>query len=338
MKTFLKCLAFPLLFFLCVAFGGAAYFAWMPARKTCVRCHEIRTSRDHWAVSAHREVDCKACHGSSFSSRHALRANAKRLWSHLREDRHPGMRLDEEQVVEMIPRCGACHQAQFAGWRRNGHGSPYGKFLQNDAMNAKQKPADQCLKCHGMFADTPFMDLMTHDPGTNLWRFTDARMAARPAIPCLACHAGHTDPAIATNGLYFYARADERWFAARDLMQPTVTLAGKPVRLAADSNSRLCIQCHTPLSSAVSGSGDDKTPTGAHEGLSCTACHNPHSGSATDSCLQCHPTFSRCKERDVRRLDTTYRSRESTHDIHHLTCTSCHPAVKPTDDKMKNDK
>ncbi|MBP5227685.1 MAG: cytochrome c3 family protein [Kiritimatiellae bacterium] len=326
MRSILKWLAFPILFLLFAAIGAAITFETMPSRKSCVLCHEIRTSRDHWAASAHREVDCKACHGSSIGSWRAIHTNSKRLWSHVRTDRHPGMRMDEEQMLEMIPRCGTCHQTQYAAWQRNGHATSYAKFLLDDKKNAEQKPADLCLRCHGMFAGVPFMDMMYLDASNRVWRFADSRMASRPAITCHSCHAGHTDPAIATNGVFFYSRADECRFAAKDLMQPKVTLEGRPVRMAGDSNSKLCIQCHAPLSSAVSGSGDDKTPTGLHEGLSCTVCHDPHSGSTVDSCLQCHPAFSRCKERDVRRLDTTYRTRESPHDVHHLTCATCHPA------------
>ncbi|MBQ7189477.1 MAG: hypothetical protein IJR99_08700 [Kiritimatiellae bacterium] len=329
MKTIFKCLAVCFVFLLCVAIGGAGYFELMPSRKTCVLCHEIQASRANWAMSSHRNVDCKACHGSSVGSLHAIRANAQRIWSHLRKESHDGMRMNEQQVLEMVTRCGTCHQSQFANWIRNGHASPYGKFLQDEKHNAKQKPAEQCLKCHGMFADRAFDDLMTRDGTNTVWRFVSAGQAQRPAVNCLSCHAGHTDPAVATNGVFYYSRADEGWFAANNLMVPhLVTETGRRVRISQHGNTKLCLQCHTPLSSGLSKSGDDRTPTGVHEGLSCTACHNPHSGKTGDSCLQCHPTFSRCGGRDVRQLDTTYRHAASTNDIHHLTCTSCHAEKK----------
>ena len=37
------------------------------------------------------------------------------------------------------------------------------------------------------------------------------------------------------------------------------------------------------------GSGDDRTPMGVHEGLSCISCHDGHNENARASCKTCHP-------------------------------------------------
>lgn len=324
MKILLKCFLWLVIFGLFALAGGAGYFEFAPAPSTCVKCHEIQKSKDNWLMSAHKNVDCKACHGTSVGSFHAIQENVNRVWRHMKFAKHDNMRLSEDQILRMTPLCGACHATEYSLWQKNGHSAAYEKFLADKKCNAAQKPADQCLRCHGMFYDGQFRDLMTRQGTNTLWTFCDAKMAKRPSIPCLACHAGHVEPAVATNGVFFYSRPDESWFAAANLSLPASVLKGKPVKQSLDPHSKLCVQCHAPLTSGEVGSGDDKTPTGVHEGISCTVCHNPHSGGTENSCLQCHPKFSRCKERDVRKLDTTYLSAKSGHDVHHLTCTSCH--------------
>jgi hypothetical protein len=70
-------------------------------------------------------------------------------------------------------------------------------------------------------------------------------------------------------------------------------------------------------------SGDDRTPMGVHEGLSCVSCHNGHNENTTASCKTCHPQMSNCGL-DVEKMDTTYTNAASTHNIHWVKCADCH--------------
>jgi hypothetical protein len=80
------------------------------------------------------------------------------------------------------------------------------------------------------------------------------------------------------------------------------------------------------------GSGDDRTPMGVHEGLSCISCHDGHNENARASCKTCHPQMSHCGI-DVEKMDTTFSSATSQHNIHWVKCTDCHlhgiPKAKP---------
>ncbi len=79
----------------------------------------------------------------------------------------------------------------------------------------------------------------------------------------------------------------------------------------------ICYQCHAPRipdTGTVAaahhwgpqvGSGNDRTPMGVHEGLSCLSCHIGHDENATASCKTCHPQMSHCGI-DVEKMDTTY--------------------------------
>ena len=79
-------------------------------------------------------------------------------------------------------------------------------------------------------------------------------------------------------------------------------------------------------------SGDDRTPMGVHEGLSCLSCHIGHSQNTTASCKTCHPEMSHCGI-DVEKMDTTYAKPQSKHNIHWVKCTDCHQHGIP---KMKS--
>jgi hypothetical protein len=52
------------------------------------------------------------------------------------------------------------------------------------------------------------------------------------------------------------------------------------------------MQCHAPDFKHHAGSEDDRTVKGVHAGISCIACHRPHSGETRSSCVQCHPSLT----------------------------------------------
>jgi hypothetical protein len=161
-------------------------------------------------------------------------------------------------------------------------------------------------------------------------------------IPCLACHQVHVkatavgrakDEPAAGQGdrrgcVALYSRREKAHFAAVDLPLPRIHDHGRAVQVSPDPRQRLCVQCHAPDAFGQAHSGDDRTPLGIHEGLSCAACHASHSNDARASCSQCHPKFSHCGL-DVTTMDTTFRARQSRHDIHTVGCADCHPGGVP---------
>jgi len=178
------------------------------------------------------------------------------------------------------------------------------------------------------------------------WHFKTPITAENPVIPCLACHKMHAPgkpfgrptmqvastatnlPAFRRDILAFYVRQEKTHFAIDDLFVPKVFDQGRPVKVSSDPRQRLCTQCHAPNAFGQAGTGDDRTPTGVHEGISCVACHAPHSNDTRASCALCHPARSSCGL-DVTTMDTTFKSRMSKHNIHSMRCIDCHPSGVP---------
>jgi hypothetical protein len=118
------------------------------------------------------------------------------------------------------------------------------------------------------------------------------------------------------------------YFPVLLLRTPEINYHGVQVKIAPDPVQRLCIQCHSPNAFNMAGTGDDRTPRGVHEGISCLACHDPHSNSAIASCKNCHPAISNCKL-DVEKMNTSYMDQSSRNNIHFVSCTDCHIKGRP---------
>jgi hypothetical protein len=121
----------------------------------------------------------------------------------------------------------------------------------------------------------------------------------------------------------FYDRDERMYFEASDLPELRLFHGGRSVPVAPAAAQRVCVQCHAPNAFHEAGSSDDRTPRGVHEGLSCGACHAPHSNDARGSCVNCHPQLSNCGL-NVETMETTYAEPSSPHDIHFVACTDCH--------------
>jgi len=137
------------------------------------------------------------------------------------------------------------------------------------------------------------------------------------------------------DSLAFFDRREQIHFAAASLTIPVLHDGARLVTVSPDPRAGLCYQCHAPRlpepGSAADrngwgpqfASGDDRTPVGVHEGLSCIACHTGHNQNARASCKTCHPQMSHCGL-DVEKMDTTYASATSKHNIHWVKCADCH--------------
>jgi hypothetical protein len=245
----------------------------------------------------------------------------------------------------LLARCAACHARENADWSTGPHGVPYGEIFLDQEHNRRRLLIDDCLRCHGMHFDGGIQDVVAPLDREGPWRLVGAGLADQPAIPCVACHAVHSegqplgpravrldrsglDQPVAVSSLALYDRRALDHVAVANLPLPTVTERGRRVRTSPDERQALCYQCHAPLASAEAFSGDDRTPTGVHEGLSCLACHASHGQTTRASCAGCHPRLSNCGV-DVETMDTTFRSPESRHDVHRVACADCHPDRVP---------
>jgi hypothetical protein len=302
----------------------------------CAKCHEIAGNRDSWHGASHRNVNCTSCHSSS------LAGNLRRAYKHVLYDAPEGIRLRTEDVSMIVERCRTCHNQEFARWKSGPHSATYARLLTNQDHNKKRLLMDDCLRCHGMHFEGSIRDAVEPVSTKGPWRIRDAALANEPAIPCLGCHSIHRNGAplnkpeprlgktqeLIRPSVAFYDRRTETNISAALLPIPTMLDGTRTVKMSADHRQALCYQCHAPLASMQIATGDDRTPIGVHEGLSCMACHEKHGQDTRASCANCHPRLSNCKL-DVEKMDTTFASRTSPHDIHRVKCADCHPKGIP---------
>jgi len=312
----------------------------------CARCHEIRPMVDAWAASSHRNVKCQDCHGSSFSADLRMHAkNLQRVWRHARGETPEQILIRHQDVAPLVERCAACHRQEYADWESGPHGVRYAAIFINPEHNTSQQLMDDCLRCHATHFEGGVRDLVTPLDRKGPWRFVKEEYARLPAVPCLACHSVHRDgkpfpprtaravtsgpdQEIARPSLAFYDRRALGHVPLERLPLPAMKEGARTVKTSPDRRQALCYQCHAPRAGMQVFSGDDKTPVGVHEGLSCLACHEKHGDATRASCAVCHPALSNCGL-DVETMDTTFKSTDSRHDIHRVACADCHPGRVP---------
>ena len=132
------------------------------------------------------------------------------------------------------------------------------------------------------------------------------------------------DQEIMRPSLAFYDRREGMHYATGNLSVPAMLDGTRPVKMSPDARQGLCYQCHAALATRQVNSGDDRTPMGVHEGISCLACHQKHGQQTRASCATCHPRLSNCGL-DVEKMDTTFQNVKSAHNVHFVKCADCHP-------------
>jgi hypothetical protein len=308
----------------------------------CTTCHQIQASYDTWAQSVHRQMDCQECHGSAFTTDvEAHKTNLRHLYYQVTGRIPDRILLKDGQVDRIAANCQRCHRDELAKWRAAGHSVPYSPIFLSKDHNTKTPLADDCLRCHGMFADGTIADIVGPIDNKGPWSLVNPRFAARPTIVCLTCHAIHSKGAPATlpdysepkkisygrvmrtTSLGFYDRSERRSFAVADLPLPRIRTGDRTVTMSPDRRQAVCYQCHAPEATRIAGTGDDRTALGVHEGIGCLGCHDAHGLDARQSCANCHPQLSNCGL-DVATMDTTFKSPESRHNIHTVACADCH--------------
>jgi hypothetical protein len=324
--------------------AGSFYFHWNTAspEKTCASCHEIESSVSKFSLSAHREMNCAECHGTALTNGfHSLLEKGRMLVSHMKSASIESVKLNEEQVLGVMDNCARCHKSEYAGWLAGGHSARFSDIFLNGKHNRTEQLSFDCLRCHGMYSDVPITGLIEPLNMLGPWKFKDNSVALNPAIPCLACHQVHAggfphrrpDYSNPRGAFYmkkpsfskvsFYNHNDRSYVLSDDLPKLQLWEGERPVKISDDPLMRNCIQCHAPDVWHQAGTGDDMAPRGVHEGLTCLACHDPHSNNSRHSCIKCHPAISNCKL-DVTRMNTTFADPKSPNNIHWVSCTDCH--------------
>ena len=317
------------------------------AGEGCARCHEIREPYDLWRQSTHRNVSCSACHGDSLTTDVAFHmGNARRLAKHVRGDVPDQIRIKGLDVVRIAERCKTCHRQESADWQAGPHSSTFSKIFLDQKHNHERLLMDDCLRCHGSYYEGGIRQLVSPIDTRGPWKLTDAQWAGMPVLPCVACHQIHrrgeplakpavprrprpaTAEEIQRPSLALFDRRELAHVPALDLPLPVMLDKGRPVKMSPDRRQALCYQCHAPLPTRQAGSGDDRTGMGVHEGISCLACHQKHIETTRASCASCHPRLSNCGL-DVEKMDTTFLSANSTHNIHFVKCAGCHTKGVP---------
>jgi hypothetical protein len=302
----------------------------------CARCHEIRPDFDSWRGATHRKLNCTECHDSS------TQTDLRRMSAHFSGEMPEEIHLQTADVFRVADKCRGCHQQEFAQWSSSAHSATYARIFANAEHNRKRLLMDDCFRCHGMHFEGSIGNVVQPVDTKGPWKLMDAELTNRPAIPCLACHAIHREgqplakPAQRVAGKEEVVRPSLGLFDRRSRLNIRVDVLPLPaifdgprrVRISPDVRQALCYQCHAPVASAQAGSGDDRTPMGIHEGISCLGCHQNHGQNTRQSCADCHPRLSNCGL-DVEKMDTTFANPKSPHNIHTMKCIDCHTKGVP---------
>lgn len=346
-RTFRWRVILPLLA-LCAIFllpGASLYYRYSGGR-SCARCHEIWQPYRDWHESSHREVACSECHGDVMTLDAGFHLNnISRLAAHLRGRIPEEIRLRTDDVLKIEERCVKCHREEYASWSAGPHSASYVKIFLDKDHNSNTLLMDDCLRCHSMHFPGSIRDLVTPLDRKGPWKLLDSRLGNQPAMPCLTCHQMHRhgSPLVHPNvkpddagpreeifrpSLALFDRRQQEYVSLARLPLPQMYEGARLVKISPDQRQALCYQCHAPAATAQVGSGDDRTPVGVHEGLSCFACHEKHAQTTRASCSTCHPQLSNCGI-NVESMDTTFKFVKSSHNVHTVKCVDCHTKGVP---------
>ncbi len=316
------------------AVGGLGYFHFGNPQSTCASCHEMTGVHSNWRASAHRTIHCRDCHGGALTlDVHALGAHVDRVVRHFTGDPTRPIHLRESHVVGVHEACRKCHPQASAGWQASRHATNYARIFLDPERNRIEPPANDCFRCHGMFFQGDITDLVARPDPAGPWVLKDPARAAQPAIPCLACHQVHS-PVDGNQIAEFYDHREQTHISAHLLPVATIFQGERAVKVSRDPRQRTCLQCHAPGAPHQLATSDDHTPAGVHEGLSCRDCHWGHDNSAVASCNACHPADSHCGI-EVQKMDTTFLSTKSAHNVHTVACLDCHPQGIPKKTQLR---
>ena len=325
------------------SYGASLYYA-AGHGSGCADCHEMAEQVSAVHGSPHYNAQCTDCHNAG------VRDKLRHVVKHFTTTFPDGIHLRQADAQSMIANCQSCHQHETASWHAGPHSATFRQIFLDTSHNTRRRLNDDCLRCHGMYFDGAMRELVQPQDTRGPWRLKPAGLVDEPAIPCLACHWIHREGLPQSKPLIAHLRcrpsgarfARPFTIAARSCtsappsspfpystMDPARSKSA-PTRARASATSAMRRAFPEAASPAAvnqwgpqAGSGDDRTPLGVHEGLSCLACHTGHNESARASCATCHPALSNCGL-DVEKMDTTFANPKSAHNIHWVKCMDCH--------------
>jgi hypothetical protein len=307
----------------------------------CTTCHEMGDTYGRWHNSSHRGIACEKCHGGALTADPKFHLNnASRVVAHIGGELPERIAFGNDYVQNMTERCQSCHRQEYASWAAGPHSATYRRIFTDKAHNSKTMLMDDCLRCHGMHFEGGINNVVSPVGRSGPWQLAKAEMANMATMPCLTCHAIHREgpelrkagekgevagpsQEIARPSLAYFDRRSQRAVPVSDLPLPNMLEGERVVRMSKDQRQALCYQCHAPAVTMQVGSDDDRTGIGVHEGISCLSCHAQHGQTTRASCATCHPKMSNCGL-DVEKMDTTFLSKDSRHNIHRVKCVDCH--------------
>lgn len=129
-RKFWLLLGIPIVLLLLAIPVGSIYYS-AAGGKACIRCHEIQPAYDRWMDSTHRNVECRECHGSIYSTDAGFHLNnVRQLWRHVRGQVPERLLLRQEDISRGLnARCGKCHQQEYAAWIAGPHHATYGQIF-----------------------------------------------------------------------------------------------------------------------------------------------------------------------------------------------------------------
>jgi len=320
---------------------GASLYYERDSGRGCTSCHEMQEVYDQWRTSSHRGLACSGCHGGALTADVSFHwNNGRRAMEHLRGELPEKILLGNRYAGEMTERCKECHRQEFAAWQAGPHSASYARIFLDKKHNSENMLMDDCLRCHGMYFEGGVRDLVSPVDRRGPWQLLRGDLADAPSMPCLTCHEMHRQGSplqktsaegrvpgpsqeIVRPSLALFDRRTQQSVPVGDLPLPAIVEGARPVRMSKDQRQALCYQCHAPVATMQAGSGDDRTGVGVHEGISCLACHAQHGQKTRASCASCHPKMSNCGL-DVEKMDTSFLSQSSKHNIHSVKCADCH--------------
>jgi hypothetical protein len=325
--------------------GASLYFETGNGRR-CTSCHEMQPFFDAWNSSSHRNIACGKCHGDALTLDAAFHMNnVHRALDHVRGELPEQFGFANRFAMAIDEQCTSCHREEYAKWQAGPHSAGFARIFLDKKHNTENMLMDDCLRCHGMYFEGGIGDLVQPVNRTGPWRLTQPQLANMPSMPCTTCHEVHrhgepmrktaadgrtSGPTqdIARPSLALFDRRTQEYVPVADLSVPVMKEGARVVKVSKDQRQALCYQCHAPIANMQVGSGDDRTGLGVHEGISCLSCHEQHGEKTRASCATCHPKMSNCGL-DVEKMDTTFASAGSKHNVHWVKCADCHPKGIP---------
>jgi hypothetical protein len=271
---------------------------------------------DTWTTSAHRNLDCKECHGSAFTTDLEMhRTNFRHLYYQVSGRIPDRVRRTGRSIGSPPMRAQARGTAgQFTA---GGHSVGYGRILHSTKHNTRMLVMDDCLRCHGMFVDGNVTTVVAPIDTRGPWTLVQADWQDRPSIPawrvtrCTAPTRLRRSPTTPTRGDPHQRSAATTTLAFYDrrgghvplvVAVPQMTTKGRAVKMSPDVRQAMCYQCHAPEATHEVGTADDRTAIGVHEGISACGATRPTPRRARP-CANCHPSQSNCTS--TTRMDTT---------------------------------